>query len=286
MEEKQFPPQHQASQPGKEADMHPHPEYIRKSYSSNGRLEGKVALITGGDSGIGRSVAVHFAREGAHIAIAYFGGREEEDALLTAKLVEAEGCSCLLMPGDLRNPAFCKDIVKQTIDRFGMLHVLVNNAAVQFPEKKFEDISDEQLETTFETNIYPYFRTTREALQHMEKGASIINTASVTAYKGNPMLIDYSSTKGAIVSFTRALAAQLATKGIRVNGVAPGPVWTPLIPASFDEKEVAKFGSNMPMGRAAQPSELGPAYVYLASDESSYMTGQMLHINGGTPVGG
>ncbi len=286
MEKKQFPPQHQPAQPGKETDMHPRPEYIRASYKGSGKLEGKVALITGGDSGIGRSVAVHFAREKAHVAIAYFGGREEEDAQETSRLVEAEGCACLLMAGDLRDPAFCKSIVTQTIERFGALDILVNNAAVQFPDKDFIDIDDEQLETTFETNIYPFFRTTREALPHLGKGASIINTTSVTAYKGSPHLVDYSSTKGAIVSFTRALAAQLAAKGIRVNGIAPGPIWTPLIPASFDKEKVAVFGSDTPMERAGQPSEVGPAFVYLASEESSYMTGQVLHINGGTPVGG
>ena len=286
MEENQFPPQHQPQQPGKETEMDPKPEYIRESYRGSGKLEGKIALITGGDSGIGRSVAIHFAREKAHIAIAYFGEQEEGDAQETAQLIEAEGCSCLLLAGDLKQPDFCREIVQKTVERFGSLDILVNNAAMQFPQESLTDINDQQLQTTFETNIYPYFRVTREALAHLQEGASIINTASVTAYEGNPQLIDYSSTKGAIVSFTRALAAQLASKGIRVNGVAPGPIWTPLIPASFKAEFVAKFGKDTPMGRAGQPSELGPAYVYLASEESSYMTGQMLHLNGGNPVGG
>lgn len=286
MEKETFPPQHQPQQPGRETDMHPKPEYIRASYRGSGRLEGKVALVTGGDSGIGRSVALHFAKEGAHVAIAYFGEREEEDARETARLIESEGCACLLMAGDLKQPEFCLEIVGKTVERFGGLDILVNNAAMQFPQESMTDIDDAQLETTFETNFYSYFRTTRAALAHLKPGTSIINTASVTAYEGHPMLVDYSSTKGAIVSFTRALAAQLADKGIRVNGVAPGPIWTPLIPASFEAEDVAKFGSDTPMKRAGQPSELGPAYVYLASEESSYMTGQVLHVNGGSPVGG
>jgi len=281
-----FPAQHQEEQPGKESEMNPTPEYIRPSYKGSGRLEGKVALITGGDSGIGRSAAIHFAKEGAHVAIAYFEEGEQEDAEKTAEIIQEQGCSCLLLPGDLKEPAFCQEIVDRTIEKFGSLDILVNNAAMQFPQKEFTDIDDDQLELTFETNIYPYFRVTRAALPHLKKGASIINTASITAYEGNPQLVDYSSTKGAIVSFTRALAAQLASKEIRVNGVAPGPIWTPLIPASFDEEKVSVFGGDTPMGRAGQPSELGPAYVYLASEESSYMTGQMLHINGGTPAGG
>ena len=286
MKPTKLPPQHQSEQPGKETEMNPAPEYIRDDYKGSEKLKGKVALITGGDSGIGRSAAVHFAREGAHVAISYYTDNEERDAQDTKDLIEAEGVKCLLLSGDLTDAAFSREIVTRTVKEFGGLHILVNNAAMQFPQKDFADISDEQLELTFETNIYPYFRTTQEALKHFQKGDVIINTASVTAYEGNPQLVDYSSTKGAIVSFTRALAAQLASKGIRVNGVAPGPIWTPLIPSSFDREKVGKFGQDTPMGRPGQPSELGPAYVYLASADSSYMTGQFLHINGGNPVGG
>lgn len=286
MKPTQLPPQHQETQPGRETEMHPKPEYIRHGYKGSDKLKGKIALITGGDSGIGRSVAVHFAREGADIAIAYYHENETADAQDTKALIENEGRKCLLLPGDLKDPDFCRSIVTDTISGLGGLNILVNNAAMQFPQKEFGAISDDQLELTFETNIYPYFRTTQQALKHFEKGDVIINTASVTAYEGNPLLVDYSSTKGAIVSFTRALAAQLAEKAIRVNGVAPGPIWTPLIPASFDEEQVAKFGTDTPLGRPGQPSEIGPAYVYLASEDSSYMTGQILHLNGGTPVGG
>ncbi|NUY80424.1 SDR family oxidoreductase [Flavobacterium sp. MAH-1] len=286
MEKTQFPKQHQDQQPGKESEMTPRPEYIRQNYHGSGKLDAKVALITGGDSGIGRSIAVHFAREGAKVAIVYFIDNEDSDAHETKKLVEKEGSQCLLLKGDLKDADFCASIVRDTVKSFGKLNIVVNNAAMQFPKEDFTDISDEQLQVTFETNIYPYFRVSREALPHLKKGDTIINTASVTAYEGSPQLVDYSSTKGAIVSFTRALAAQIASKEIRVNGVAPGPIWTPLIPASFDAEKVAKFGSDTPMRRAGQPSEIGPAYVYLACEDSSYMTGQVLHLNGGQPVGG
>lgn len=280
---KSFPPQHQ-SQPGKETKMHPQPEYIRKNYKGSEKLLGKVALITGGDSGIGRSVAVHFAREGADVAIAYFD--EEEDAEITRKLIEDEGRKCLLIPGDIKKEKFARDTVTKTLMRFGRLNILVNNAAVQFPQDKLSAVDKEHLQLTFETNIYPFFFTTQEALKTFKKGDIIINTASITAYHGSGHLVDYASTKGAIVSFTRSLAEQLVDKGIRVNGVAPGPIWTPLIPASFDKKHVAKFGSTTPMKRAGQPSEVGPAYVFLACEDSSYITGQMIHINGGENVGG
>lgn len=280
---KSFPPQHQ-SQPGKETKMDPQPEFIRKNYKGSEKLKGKIALITGGDSGIGRSVAVHFAREGAHVAITYLN--ETEDAEMTKKLIEQEGQECLLIPGDIKKEKFARNIVSRTIKKFGKLNILVNNAAVQFPKDRLQEVDKEHLQLTFETNIFPFFYTTQEALKTFKKGDVIINTASITAYHGSGHLVDYASTKGAIVSFTRSMAEQLVDKGIRVNGVAPGPIWTPLIPASFDKKHVAKFGSTTPMKRAGQPSEIGPAYVFLACEDSSYITGQMIHINGGENVGG
>lgn len=281
---KSFPGQHQQKQPGKETKMDPQPEYIRKNYKGSDKLKGKVALITGGDSGIGRSVAVHFAREGAHIVIAYYN--EGEDANTTKNLVEAEGVECLLLKGDIKKEKFARDIVSKTVKQFGQLNILVNNAAVQFPQDELSSVDKEHLLLTFETNIFPFFYTTQEALKTFKKGDTIINTASITAYHGSGHLVDYASTKGAIVSFTRSMAEQLVGKGIRVNGIAPGPIWTPLIPASFDKKHVAKFGTTTPMKRAGQPSEVGPAYVFLACEDSSYITGQMIHINGGENVGG
>jgi len=281
---KSFPPQHQSQQPGKENKMHPQPEYIRKNYKGSDKLKDKIALITGGDSGIGRSVAVHFAREGADVAIVYY--TEDEDAKITKQLIEAEGRECLLISGDIKKEKFCRDIVSKTIKKFGKLNILVNNAAAQFPEDEIKEITKDNLQETFETNIFPFFYTTQEAMKNFKKGDTIINTASVTAYRGSGHLVDYASTKGAIVSFTRSMAEQLVDKGIRVNGVSPGPIWTPLIPASFDKKHVAKFGKTTPMKRAGQPSEVGPAYVFLACEDSSYMTGQMIHINGGENVGG
>lgn len=277
---KEFPQQDQ-SQPGKENQMTPEPEFIRKNYKGSGKLEGKVSLITGGDSGIGRSVALHFAIEGAKVAIVYLS--EDEDAQETKRMVEEAGQECLLIPGDLKDEGFCKKAVQETVKKFGSLNILVNNAAMQFPKNSPQEISSEQLHTTFETNIYPYFYIVQEALNHLKKGDSIINTTSVTAYRGSTHLLDYSSTKGAITSFTRSLSSMLAEKNIRVNAVAPGPIWTPLIPASFDD--VSEFGQKVPMGRAGQPSEVGPAYVYLASEDSSYMTGQVMHINGGEIIG-
>lgn len=273
----------QQMQPGEETKMTPQPEYIRKNYKGSEKLNGKVALITGGDSGIGRSVAVHFAREGADVAIVYFN--ETQDANITKNLVEAEGRKCLLLKGDLKKESFCRKIVNQTIKQFGSLNILVNNAAMQFPEHSLNDVTSKHLKITFDTNFYPYFFASQEALKFFKKGDCIINTTSVTAYRGSDHLVDYASSKGAIVAFTRSLAAQLADKNIRVNGVAPGPIWTPLIPATFSKKEVTEFGQDAPMKRAGQPSEVGPAYVYLACADSSYMTGQVLHINGGEIIG-
>jgi NAD(P)-dependent dehydrogenase (short-subunit alcohol dehydrogenase family) len=262
--------------------MTPDPEIINKNYKGSGKLKGKVALITGGDSGIGRSVAVHFAREGADVAIAYLS--EDKDATYTRELVEKEGVRCLLLEGDLKDEKFCIKVVKQVVKDLGGLNIVVNNAAMQVEQQKLGDISKKQLETTFGTNIYPYFYITREALPHMKKGDAVINTTSVTAYRGSEHLIDYASTKGAIVAFTRSLSANLAKSGIRVNGVAPGPIWTPLIVATFDK--VKDFGQDSPMGRAGQPSEVAPAYVFLASEDSSYITGQIIHVNGGEIIGG
>jgi NAD(P)-dependent dehydrogenase (short-subunit alcohol dehydrogenase family) len=279
-----FPPQHQDHQPGTVDEMNPQPIHIEQNYKGSGKLNGKVALITGGDSGIGRSVAWYFAREGAHVAISYLD--EHEDANKTKELVEAEGAKCMLLSGDIGSSTFCQDIIKKVISQFGKLDILVNNAAEQHPQAGLEEISEEQLERTFKTNIFSMFYLTKAALPHLKKGASIINTASITAYKGNKDLIDYSSTKGAIVSFTRSLAENLASKGIRVNGVAPGPIWTPLIPSTFSADKVSEFGANTPMGRAGQPFELAPAYVYLACGDSSYVSGQMIHVNGGTVVNG
>lgn len=281
---KSLPQQHQTTQPGKETKMFPQPEYIRENYNGSGKLKDKVALITGGDSGIGRSVAVHFAREGANIAIVYLN--EDKDAEITKQLIEDEGRECLVISGDIKKEKFARDIVSKTIKKFGKLNILVNNAAVQFPQDDLKEVDKAHLQLTFETNIFPFFYTTQEALKSFKKGDTIINTASVTAYRGSGHLVDYASTKGAIVSFTRSMAEQLVEKGIRVNGVSPGPIWTPLIPASFDKKHVAKFGKQTPMKRPGQPSEVGPAYVFLACEDSSYITGQMIHVNGGESVGG
>lgn len=279
-----FPAQEQEHQPGIEQEMSPQPEYISPDYKAAGKLTGKTALITGGDSGIGRAVAVHFAREGADVAIVYL--EEQSDAEQTRQLVEKEGKRCLLIRGDVSDPAFCKNAVAQTVAELGHLNILVNNAAQQYPQEELQQISNEQLDKTFKTNIYPYFYLSQEALNHLKQGDTIINTTSVTAYRGSEHLLDYSSTKGAIVSFTRSLAKNLASKKIRVNAVAPGPIWTPLIVSSFDEQHIKEFGKDTPMGRAGQPSEVAPAYVYLACNDSSYITGQIIHINGGEVVGG
>jgi NAD(P)-dependent dehydrogenase (short-subunit alcohol dehydrogenase family) len=282
MKKKRNFPDQQQKQPGREYKMMPQPEIIRPDYKGSEKLKSKIAIITGGDSGIGRSVAVHFAREGAHIAIVYL--EENEDALETKKLVEKEGTKCLLLKGDLRDQEFCVSVVQDCVAEYGKVDILVNNAAVQFPKDALMDIGSEQFKETFETNFFPFFYVTAEALKHFSDGSVIINTSSVTAYRGSDHLLDYSSSKGAIVSFTRSLSANLAKKGIRVNGVAPGPIWTPLIPATFDD--ATDFGKDTPMGRAGQPSEVAPAYVFLASEDSSYITGQFLHVNGGELIGG
>lgn len=282
-QEKQLqPPQHQDQQPGSEAEMTPKPQSRGSHYRAAGKLQGKVALITGGDSGIGRAVAVIYAKEGADVAIAYLS--EQQDADETKRLVEAEGKRCLLIPGDIGDEKYCKQAVQQTVSELGRLDILINNAAEQHPQKSIEDITAEQLERTFRTNIFGMFFLTKAALPHLEEGSAIINTTSVTAYKGNPQLLDYSSTKGAIVAFTRSLSQSLVEKGIRVNGVAPGPIWTPLITSTFPEDKVASFGEQVPMQRAGQPDEVAPCYVFLGSDDSSYMSGQILHPNGGEVV--
>lgn len=277
------PPQSQTHQPGREGPMMPDPDYAPR-YPGSDRLAGKVALVTGGDSGIGRAVSVLFAREGARIAVVYL--EEDADAEETKALVEAEGSNCLLVKGDIGEPAFCRDAVQQTVDHFGQLHILVNNAAEQHPRDMPEDISVAQLRDTFRTNVFGYVFMTQAALPHLEGGARIINTTSVTAYRGSAHLIDYSATRGAVVSLTRSLAKALQDRGIRVNAVAPGPIWTPLIPASFSADEVRSFGTQAPLGRAGQPNEVAPSHLFLACEDSSYMNGQVLHPNGGDIVGG
>jgi len=278
------PPQHQKKQPGIESEMVPRPAYEGEKTDVFSKLAGKVAVITGGDSGIGRAVAVAFAREGANVAISYLD--EHEDAKETKWQVEQTGQKCLLLPGDISAEQQCIKVIEDTVAEFGRLDVLVNNAAVQYPQERLEDITAEQLEKTFKTNIFSYFFTAKAALKHLQKGGVIINTTSVTAYRGSHHLLDYSSTKGAIVAFTRSLAQALVDRYIRVNGVAPGPIWTPLIPATFPEDKVESFGSDVPLKRPGQPEEVAPCYVFLASDDSSYMTGQVLHPNGGEIVNG
>jgi NAD(P)-dependent dehydrogenase (short-subunit alcohol dehydrogenase family) len=270
------------NRPGQENKMDPRPKSKPKEHR-NGKLYGKVALITGGDSGIGRAVAVLFAQEGANVAIAYLN--ENKDAKETKRLVE-EHTECLLLAGDLSKEKHCKSIVEKTVKKFGRLDILVNNAALHWESKSLEEISTAQLAKTFNNNVMPYFWVTKAALEHLKNGSCIINTSSVTAYRGSDTLIDYASTKGAIVSFTRSLSSNLAKKGIRVNGVAPGPIWTPLIVSSFKGKKVSKFGSDVPMGRAGEPAEVAPSYLFLACSDSAYMTGQFLHPNGGEIVNG
>jgi NAD(P)-dependent dehydrogenase (short-subunit alcohol dehydrogenase family) len=278
------PPQHQERQPGREHEMTPRPRAEDPQYRGSGKLRGKVALITGGDSGIGRAVAIAFAKEGADVAVGYL--EEHTDAAETKRQVEEEGRRCITIAGDVGDERFCGTLVLQTVGELSRLDILVNNAAEQHPQESIEDISCEQLERTFRTNIFSMFFLTKAALPHLKEGSAIINTTSVTAYKGSPQLLDYSATKGAIVAFTRSLSQALVEKGIRVNGVAPGPIWTPLIPSTFDEEKVASFGSDVPMKRAGQPEEVANCYVFLASDDASYMAGQILHPNGGTVVNG
>lgn len=278
---KTIPPQHQERQPGIEADMVPTPIYDNDD-PGYGRLKGKVAIITGGDSGIGRAVAVQYAKEGADVVIAYLD--EDEDAQQTAEAMRKYGKEALLIAADVSKESECKLIIEQSMAHFGQIDILVNNAAVQYEQKNVEDISADQLEYTFKVNIFSQFYLSKYALPNMKEGGVIINTASITAYRGNPTLMDYSSTKGAIVAFTRSLSQSVADRGIRVNAVAPGPVWTPLIPASFDDDKVAKFGTDTTMKRPAQPLEIAPCYVFLASKESAFLTGQVLHPNGGTVV--
>jgi NAD(P)-dependent dehydrogenase (short-subunit alcohol dehydrogenase family) len=278
------PAQHQNRRPGIEAKMTPLPEADRPENAGTGRLKDEVAIITGGDSGIGRGVAIAFAREGANVAIIYLD--EDQDAQETERLVNEQGRECLLLPGDIGKENFCQRAMNATIKKFGRIDIVVNNAAEQHPQKSIADISAEQLERTFRTNIFGMFYLTKAALPHLQNGARIINTTSVTAYRGSPELLDYSSTKGAIVTFTRSLAMQLVDKGIRVNGVAPGPIWTPLIPSTFPKDKVQKFGSDVPMARAGEPAEVASCFVFLATEASSYLTGQVLHPNGGEIVNG
>lgn len=283
-EQKLQPPQQQDQRPGSEEEMTPKPKSESPEYRGSGKLQGKVALVTGGDSGIGRAVAILYAKEEADVAIVYLN--EHEDAQKTQDQIKEIGRSCLTIAGDIGDESFCKQAVQQVIDTFGRLDILVNNAAEQHPQESIEDITAEQLERTFRTNIFSMFYLTKAALPYLKEGSVVINTTSVTAYQGNPQLLDYSSTKGAIVAFTRSLSKALVEKEIRVNGVAPGPIWTPLIPSTFPEEKVESFGKQVPMERAGQPEEVAPCYVFLASRDSSYMSGQILHPNGGTVVNG
>jgi NAD(P)-dependent dehydrogenase (short-subunit alcohol dehydrogenase family) len=283
MEMEHPPAQEQSRQPGRESAMYPAPEYEPK-FPGAGKLKDKVAIISGGDSGIGRAVAVLFAREGAKVAIVYL--EEDNDAEETAELVEEEGSEAILLRGDIGDKDFCEEAISETLARFGKIDIVVNNAAEQHVQEDLTGISEAQLERTFRTNVFGYFFLTQAALPHLEAGATIVNTTSVTAYRGSPELIDYAATRGAIVSFTRSLADALNKRGIRVNAVAPGPIWTPLIPASFDAEKVEEHGTKAPLGRVGQPNEVAPCHLFLASDESSYMSGQVLHPNGGEVING
>lgn len=280
-----FPPQHQDQQPGIESLMVPEPIIENPNYKGSGKLENKVAIVTGGDSGIGAATAIAFAKEGADVVIPYYYSYEDGDAYRTKQRIEELGRKCLLIVGDLRDQQQCHHVIDCALEQFGKIDILVNNHGVQFTQDSILDISAEQLQTTFQTNIFAFFYLVKAALPHLMEGSAIVNTASITAYEGEVQLIDYSSTKGAIVAFTRSLSQSIVDKGIRVNAVAPGPIWTPLIPASYSAEYIAtKFGTDVPMKRAGQPYELAPAYVYLASDDSSYVTGQVIHVNGGAMV--
>jgi NAD(P)-dependent dehydrogenase (short-subunit alcohol dehydrogenase family) len=283
-EQQTLPPQHQDQRPGIESEMTPQPVADDPKYKPAGKLQGKVAIVTGGDSGIGRATAIAFAKEGADVCVAYLC--EHDDAEETKKQIESEGQKCLLIPGDLGEEAHCKSVVEQAVKEFGKLDILVNNASEQHPQESIEDITEEQLVRTFRTNVFAYFFMVKAAMKHLKEGAKIINTVSVTAYKGSPQLLDYSSTKGAEVAFTRSLSMNLIEKGIRVNAVAPGPIWTPLIPSTFPEEKVKSFGADTPMKRPGQPEEVANCYVFLASEDSSYISGQVLHPNGGEVVNG
>lgn len=278
------PAQEQHRQPGREKEMRPRPLYDDPSRHGCGRLDGLAAIITGGDSGIGRAVAVAFAKEGADVAIVYLD--EHEDAAETARLVAERGRRCVRIAGDVGDEAFCGEAVRRAVEELGRLDVLVNNAAEQHHQEDPEQITEEQLVRTFRTNIFSYFFMVRAALPHLKDGSAIVNTSSVTAYRGSSHLIDYAATKGAIITYTRSLAQALASRKIRVNAVAPGPIWTPLIPATFPAEQVETFGSDVPLGRAGEPVEVAPSYVFLASADASYMTGQVLHPNGGEIVNG
>ncbi|MGM9452322.1 SDR family oxidoreductase [Legionella bozemanae] len=278
----QQPPQHQNKQPGSEEKMHPKPIFISPHHRASNKLMSKKALITGGDSGIGRAVACLFAQEGADIYIHYLN--EHEDAKITKNMIEKIGQKCWLSHGDLQEYSACETLCKMSLEQCGKIDILINNIAMQYPQDTVEDISCEQMEKTFKTNFFSCFYMVKALLPFLQNGAVIINTTSITAYKGNDHLIDYAATKGALVAFTRSLSQNLIKRGIRVNAVAPGPVWTPLIPSSFNAEEVSHFGGQVPMNRAAQPYEIAPAYLYLASEDSSYMTGQVLHPNGGVIV--
>lgn len=278
------PKQMQQQQPGIESEMTPEPIYDDPNYKGSEKLKDKVVLLTGGDSGIGRAVAIAFAKEGAKLTIVYLD--EHDDAEKTKAEVEKYGSPCLLIAGDVGDESFCFEAVKKTIDEYGQLDSLINNAAEQHFQENIEDISFEQLERTFKTNIYSAFHFIKAARPHLKPGSNIINSVSIVAYQGMPVLMDYAATKGALVALTRSLSENLVSKGIRINGVAPGPIWTPLIPASFPAEKVANFGTDTPIGRPGQPAELAPSYVYLASDDSSYVSGQVLHVNGGKIVNG
>lgn len=279
-----FPPQHQEQQPGIESKMIPQPVFDRPDHVGSGKLQHKVAIVTGGDSGIGRAVSVAFAKEGADVVIVYLN--EHGDAQEAKRRVEEQGRRCHVIAGDVGEEPFCQQVVEECLREFGRLDLLVNNAAEQHVQSGLEKISAAQMERTFRTNFFGAFYLTRAALPHLKQGSAIINTASLTAYEGNELLIDYSATKGAIVAFTRSLAKSLSSRGIRVNGVAPGTVWTPLIPASFPADQVAAWGSQTPLKRAGQPAEIAPAYLFLASEDASYMSGQILHVNGGKVING